>query len=357
MRNIYAFVLLFTVLPAAAQQSWYKQIEGTIGKFPVTIHLHKAGSNYAGYYYYSSTQIPVHFTGDDTTVKGNINLIAYPSPDAMEFLTFTLRGSNITGHWKKESNPYPLPLTGKENGGLSLTYIYEAGERKLLPKVAGSPQATFFAASVWPAGVTALDNWLKKILRNLYAGIAPEADMAVLMVNKKESFFQQYAADFKDVKPADFKETAFVCNTDQTDRILLAYHNGYLATFAKFTYLYSGGAHGNYSTRFISVDLAGKKQLQLSDVLTPTGQKQLVPLLAKALRSQFSLKPTDALSEVLFENKIAPNNNFYVTQKGIGFVYNPYEIAAYALGEINLFVPFKSLQNGLQPAFQKMIRQ
>jgi hypothetical protein len=355
MRFIYSFVLLFAALATSAQQGWYRQLEGTIGKYPVTIHLHKAGATYAGYYYYKSTQVPVHFTGDDTTVKGFINLTAYPSPDAVEYLTLGFRGSEVTGTWKKESDPIPLPFAGKETSGLSLQYVFAEGEKKLLPKIAGSPQATFFAGCVWPNGNTALDDWLEKVLRNLYEERATTSDIAAMMENKKETFFRQYAADFKDVKPADFKETGFVYNTDQTERILLAYYNGNLVTFAKFSYVYSGGAHGNFSTRFQSFDLISKKQLALSDVLTTAGQKQLVPQLTKALQSQFSLKPTDALSEVLFENKIAPNNNFYVTAKGIGFVYSPYEIAAYALGEINLFIPFKNLQSGLQPAFQKLL--
>ncbi|RYF79039.1 MAG: DUF3298 domain-containing protein, partial [Chitinophagaceae bacterium] len=71
---------------------------------------------------------------------------------------------------------------------------------------------------------------------------------------------------------------------------------------------------------------------------------------------QFKLKPTDALTEVLFENKIAPNDNFYITGKGIGFSYAPYEIAAYAYGEINLFIAFKDIEANLQPGFKKLLQ-
>ncbi|HEY1023313.1 MAG TPA: RsiV family protein [Flavisolibacter sp.] len=355
MRKVYVLALLFAASATSAQISWYKQIDGAIGNYSVTVHLHKAGHTYTGYYDYASTQVPVHFTGDDTTVKGFINLTAFPSPDAVEFLTFALRDSVVSGSWKKETDPHPLPFKGKEASGLLLNYVHEEGEKKLLPQVTGSPQATYFAGSVWPTGATEQDNFLKKVLLQLYDEKAPMADIAVLMKQKKETFFQQYVADMKDVKPADFKEPSFVFNSDQTNRILLAYAKGNLATFAKFSYVYSGGAHGHYSTTFQSVNLAAKKKLTVSDILTATGQKQLSPLLSWALRSQFSLKPTDALSEVLFENRISPNNNFYITEKGIGFVYNPYEIAAYAVGEIHLFIPFKNLQNGLQPSFQKLL--
>lgn len=355
MRIVSILSLLFATSVVFAQKSWLKQIEGTIGNHPVTVHLHKAGPSYAGYYYFKSTQVPVHFTGDDTTVKGFIHLTAFPSPGALEFLTLSIRGSGVTGVWKKEAGSKTLPFAGNEAAGLLLNYVYEEGEKKLLPQHPESPQATYFDGSVWPAGTTDKDNYLKKILLKLYDERLQTADLPAVIKQKKESFFQQYTADMIEVKPVERKETLFIYNTDQSDRILLAHYNGNLATFARFSYLYSGGAHGNYSTTFQSFDLAGKKQLKLADVVTPAGQKQLNALLAKALRSQYKLKPADPLSEVLFENRISPNNNFYVTGKGIGFVYNPYEIASFAVGEINLFIPFKNLQNGLQPAFQKLL--
>lgn len=54
---------------------------------------------------------------------------------------------------------------------------------------------------------------------------------------------------------------------------------------------------------------------------------------------------------VLFDNTIQTTTNFCVTQKGILFLYNPYEIAAYAYGEIELFIPFEEVKNVLNPLF------
>ena len=41
---------------------------------------------------------------------------------------------------------------------------------------------------------------------------------------------------------------------------------------------------------------------------------------------------------------VVPNENFYVTQEGITYVYNPYEIAPYAMGCIEIFLPWETVR-------------
>ena len=36
--------------------SWYKNYNGVIDKYPVTMHLYKTGHKYDGYYYYNSKE-------------------------------------------------------------------------------------------------------------------------------------------------------------------------------------------------------------------------------------------------------------------------------------------------------------
>ena len=42
---------------------------------------------------------------------------------------------------------------------------------------------------------------------------------------------------------------------------------------------------------------------------------------------------------------------WYDSKKGILFLYNPYEIAAYAYGEIELFIPFEDVKSVVNPRF------
>ena len=93
-------------------------------------------------------------------------------------------------------------------------------------------------------------------------------------------------------------------------------------------------------------------------MLTTAGQANLPLLLKKYFRKNYNLDANDSLKEAgLFEEKIKPNNNFYITGKGLGFSYSPYEIGPYAMGEINIFIPFSELTTSLQPAFQNLLSQ
>ena len=47
-----------------------------------------------------------------------------------------------------------------------------------------------------------------------------------------------------------------------------------------------------------------------------------------------------------------PNGNFYVSEEGITWVYNPYEIAAYASGVIELPISWETLKPFLQPRWR-----
>jgi hypothetical protein len=358
MKNILpiCFILL-TSFVFAQSSSWYKQIAGTIDKYPVAMHLHKAGHNYYGYYYYESQQKPIYFNGEDTSVQNKITLVAFSTSDATETFSFSVNNGTVTGNWKKDEQSKALIFSGNEAKPIvPLTYIYTEGEKKLRPKIAESPQATFFAGSIWPTGTSALDAFLQKVILQHYDEKSYGTEISKMMLRDKTEFFKGYENDFKDVKAADFKESSFMYNVDQSEHILMVYQSPKIATIADFTYVYSGGAHGNYGTSYSSYDLVNKKALKLADVISAEGKKKLSAMLAKAVRTQFKLKPSAPLTEVLFENRIVPNQNFYVTGKGIGFSYNPYEIAAYAFGEINVFIPFKELEASLLPSFKKLLQ-
>jgi hypothetical protein len=48
-----------------------------------------------------------------------------------------------------------------------------------------------------------------------------------------------------------------------------------------------------------------------------------------------------------------PNDNFGITSKGIFFVFAPYEIAPYVVGEIELFVSFEKISDFVREEWYK----
>ena len=338
--------------------SWYKPYSGAIDKYAVTMHLHKAGHKYSGYYYYNSNEELVYFSGEDTTAPGgSIRLSAFiPGEGADESFTFSISGKVVAGEWNPGKNK-PLSFSATEtNAALAFDYIYTEGSASLRPAMKGSPAATFEAASIWPKGNASQVAFLKKIITEEFDAKNSNEDIGKIFLRQKKKFFADYINDNKEIKDEDLKE-AYSFNMDQSDQVMIAYQSPKLILLACTNYAYTGGAHGNYGTSYIPVDLMSNKKIGLNDVINKAGQPKLARLLEKSFRKAYSLKATDSLSESgLFGNSIEPNANFYVTTKGIGFCYNPYEIGPYAMGEIKVFIPFTELYAYLQPGFKKLIQ-
>src|SRR3954452_3685066 len=104
LKNILLIVISFIAYNLAAQNvSWYKCLNGTINKYPITMHLHKMDHNFSGYYYYNSKQEPIYFIGADTTAAGKIKLYAFSKstdPNNEEFL-FSADEEKYSGEWRK----------------------------------------------------------------------------------------------------------------------------------------------------------------------------------------------------------------------------------------------------------------
>jgi hypothetical protein len=164
----------------------------------------------------------------------------------------------------------------------------------------------------------------------------------------KNDAFADYAIEWKewDPKDADLSPIMFM---RESSTISSVYHvDDKLLTIGTTYYNYSGGAHGNHATSLHSFDLVNRKTLNKDDIFTTDAEKIVLPAIEKAARKRFGLDAKAPLSNVLFENNIPMTDNIGLTPKGVLFSYAPYEIAAYAYGQVELFVPFSELKGALK---------
>lgn len=103
-------------------------------------------------------------------------------------------------------------------------------------------------------------------------------------------------------------------------------------------------AHGMYTTTYLNYDLKQGRLFNLTDLVTPDGIKQLPAILAStaaSMRGFIGATQLDALPA---------DNNFYVDLRGnLVFVYQPYEIASYAQGIIEIPLQSYRLTDMLTP--------
>jgi len=110
---------------------------------------------------------------------------------------------------------------------------------------------------------------------------------------------------------------------------------------------YTGGAHGIYGLGCDVFDLTTGEKILEEDLFIDDYSSQLCDILAEAV--ELSLPEEDR--EALFGSP-EPNGNFSVSEEGITWVYNPYEIAAYSSGIIEVPVSWEALKPILQPRWR-----
>jgi Deacetylase PdaC/Protein of unknown function (DUF3298) len=109
--------------------------------------------------------------------------------------------------------------------------------------------------------------------------------------------------------------------------------------------MFSGGAHGSYGIALATYNLNTGKKVNLTDIISDT--TALRPLLeAKVFEQKKSEDNTIvALKDILFdpEKPLALPTQFCIVKEGVRFVYNPYEIMAYAFGMSDVVITWDEL--------------
>ncbi|MEE1944623.1 DUF3298 domain-containing protein [Pedobacter sp. KR3-3] len=114
---------------------------------------------------------------------------------------------------------------------------------------------------------------------------------------------------------------------------------------------YTGGAHGNTMVSYINYNPKTNLPVVLDSLIQPGKMADLLKVAETIFRKDKKLSPTETLEGKFYFNKGIFNlpQNFYVSDKGLVFLYNAYEIDAYAAGRTILTIPFAQLQQIAKP--------
>ncbi|MDR1507639.1 MAG: RsiV family protein [Treponema sp.] len=188
--------------------------------------------------------------------------------------------------------------------------------------------------------VDSRDERLKEFVRSLlYSGRSPE----------------DYAAKITD----DLKTTYILTLEENSDWGLdqsWSYNEGQevlvkgpYALVTQAVDVYQGGAHPNYNTFHYVLDTQAPGQLGLKDIITEDGMQNLPGLMDRELRlfsgeaGKIPLPPGQPLSSgIYFDDSVDPAD-FFPAADGLHFTWNPYEIAAYVYGIIEITVGWDEL--------------
>ncbi len=175
-----------------------------------------------------------------------------------------------------------------------------------------------------------------------------------------EAFAEDYTKSYKETMLPLYNQD----RGDTTKRAWYQYHyiietstqkgsKGTIVYLATIDY-YEGGAHGINQQITMNFEAKTGRHLTLADIFASGYEQPLKNVLLKALKNKTGCSTLNALHDkgYLYSMDMFPSENFILSEETITFIYNPYEIAPYAMGSTELIIPFSDVENILKNSFE-----
>jgi hypothetical protein len=110
---------------------------------------------------------------------------------------------------------------------------------------------------------------------------------------------------------------------------------------------YTGGAHPARTTRYYNVDISSEhKQLGIDDFFASYQEdRRLRDIIYEELRKYSKLEKDQPLSQgIYFSNEPELTFNFFIVDEGLGLHWDPYQIAPYVQGDIEIILPWQTIR-------------
>ncbi|MFC4210264.1 RsiV family protein [Pedobacter lithocola] len=344
-------------------QNFYKRLEGTIAGKSVVMHLQRIDGSIDGEYYYDGAWLNLSadtLIGKDSLIltENSFNDYYFNQDAKQPHLSVKWNGSAFNGIWQSgdKSKTYPISLKEKYPEG---SFAFTPGiYRDSVKAFADKPKTPTAEISFEYLQANVNDEsglWLNNLLKKISGIKSTNMDRVPAFKKIADAYFADYKKEIAEQQRTgpDRGYMEWMNYTNNSQQSILYNDNDYVVIdFLADTY--TGGAHGYYSSLMYCLDVKSKKQMALSDIVK-IDSNSLQNLLEKNLRKQYNIKAGDELNTVFFDNFLKPNDNFYFNKNGLAFMYNPYEVASYAQGQIVVFIPFAELKPYLTPNFSSRI--
>lgn len=347
---------------AAIPDDCYKRFSGTIAGQPVVLQLtHRKANDFTATYYYvkQGRTIGLYISKDSSGAKNySAEEQAGKNDTANAHWKITITSGAIKGTWvsSDEKKTYAIDLKEDFPAGSYKMDTYSAEDSIPLRPGKGMPSADISFFVLLPP--TSMNNddaaFIKtNVLHDLGCDSLHQADIKACIKKSME----EYAISYKDEAGDMYDSTSENASLDfySAQSYSVIYNDNGWLVLESVNATYEGGAHGMYGSSYLNLDVQNKKRWQLEDIMT-IDSNAISKLLEQEARKVFNIGAKESLEGALLVDKIPANNNVFITNTGITFHYVPYEIAAYAFGESDLFIPYNKIMQYLKPAFKQRMK-
>lgn len=180
-------------------------------------------------------------------------------------------------------------------------------------------------------------NALRAMQRNILNALFPGSDS----FNDPEQAFLQWCNEYK----TEYRQCCLSEDTDY-ESFLLNWESAFygkmnepyngIVSYVYDHYAYTGGAHGGTYRGALNMDEKTGRILTEDDIFQPGYHHILTSLLREYL-------PKCTEMDMIDDPAISPSSDFYITSEGITYIYQQYEIGPYALGIVEVLIPWSEL--------------
>ncbi|MDR1024548.1 MAG: RsiV family protein [Treponema sp.] len=147
-------------------------------------------------------------------------------------------------------------------------------------------------------------------------------------------------------------------NWTYEEELTTEFSSARLLVISRERHSYTGGAHGNYDKSYFVFDRELGIQIGLSDIIRGDAGPVLTALINRELRAGQNLGAADSLKQRgFFVDDVELTENYFLSSGGLGFHWDPYEIAPYVTGYVEILIPYAGIRELLGPEGQHLIRE
>lgn len=212
------------------------------------------------------------------------------------------------------------------------------------------------------------DTVLTKIQQRLIAKSFGEPymqynDMNMIIEKFHEDVLREYRLDYvplyEQMKEEEGEDVSVNLNNEHMLMVYPMTLQGNVLCYVVERYLYLGGAHGINNRLLLNFDITTGQTLTEQDLFTDDFFSKIHDLLVLNLvRQRDDMSLIEDVQNSDYEvDAIKPNGNFYFASDGLIYIYNPYEIGPYYLGETNILVPTEEIKPFLKEEWQNIFAE
>ena len=111
-----------------------------------------------------------------------------------------------------------------------------------------------------------------------------------------------------------------------------------ILSYSNYMYTFTGGAHGMNTTSCFVYDFYENQEIGINSIF----EEEYIDEVLALIKEQLALHQGAESIDMSYVNV---TENFYVDNEGMHWIYNPYEIAPYAVGAIEVVLPYSKIEN------------